>query len=222
MWKQYNRGRRWRVLPNGAIEVEGAGQGVLRTSGQPLTMRRLFDEYGELMREAAARFNIPVVWIAGMIPIEALMPAHPAGGRRADPVSIRREPGYVSDAQTPNRISAGLTQTLLSTAQNMARRHGLPVPTNHRELTDPRTSIMLGAAYMANRRDAYAGGVEGQAFDFVHLTGAYNAGRMIRVNWEKANPNPFGMITYGQTRTERAIRWYNDALAVLAERPNFC
>lgn len=213
-WKQYKGGRRWRVLPDGAIEVEHGG--VLRTSGEPLTMRRLLDQHGAPMREASARFGVPLAWLMGMIPIEARMVAHPGGGLEADPVSLRHEPGYASDSETPRKVSAGLMQTLLSTARDMARRHGLPSPQAARDLYDPRTSIMLGAAYMAYQRERYNAGVEGHSFDFVHMTGAYNAGS-VRADLSEGG-SPFHLVTYSPTRTERAIRWHNDALAVLRER----
>lgn len=212
-WKQYKGGRRWRILADGAIEVER--QGVLRTGGQPLTMRRLLDQHGDAMREAASRFDVPLAWIMGMIPIEALMRAHKAGGLEADPVSLRHEPGYTSDSATPNRVSAGLMQTLLSTARDMAKRHGLPSPQAARDLYDPRTSILLGTAYMAHQIERYQAGVGGVAFDFVHMTGAYNAGS-VRADTSEGG-NPFHLVTYSATRTERAIRWHNDALSVLRE-----
>ena len=132
---------------------------------------------------------------------------------RFDPVSLRHEPGFESDYETPHRVSAGLMQTLLSTAQQMASKHDMPVPSRARELYDPRTSIMLGAAYCAHQREKYDDGVEGFEFDFVHLTGAYNAGG-VYFNRD----SPFRLRTYSPTRTERAIRWHNDACKVLDER----
>lgn len=211
-WKQYRGGQRWLVQESGAIEVEGAG--VIRTGGEPLTQRRLLAQHGDAMREAGERFGVPLAWIMGMIPIEAWMNAHKDGGKVADTVSLRREKDYVSDAKTPGEVSAGLMQTLLATAQMMAKKHGLPIPTSARDLYVPRTSILLGTAYMAHQMERYKAGVGGHAFDFVHLTGAYNAGSVI---YDKEHGNPYRLITYSPTRTERGIRWHNDAIAVLAE-----
>lgn len=209
-YKQYQDGRRWRILPTGEIDVQQMG--VIRTSGQPLTMRHMLATHGEVMREAAARFDVPIAWIAGMIPIEARMVPLKGGGSSPDPKSYREEPGYTSDAATPHRVSAGVMQTLLSTANDMARKHKMPLLKSAKELFDVRLSILLGTAYMRHQMDRYKGGVEGHEFDFVHLTGAYNAGS-IRYNKE----SPFRLLTYSPTRTERAIRWHNDALAVLNE-----
>jgi hypothetical protein len=171
------------------------------------------DEQGDHLVLASATFDIPLSWLLGMIPIEARKLRVRGGGVKFDPASLRHEPGYQSDDETPHRVSAGLMQTLLSTAQSMADKCDLDMPTRASDLYDPRTSIMLGAAYCAHQRDRYDDGVEGFDFDFVHLTGAYNAGGV----YYNAD-SPYKMRTYSPTRTERAIRWHNDAMAVLTER----
>lgn len=210
-YKSFKGGQRWRVLPDGRIEVEH--EGAIRTQGEPLSIRRLLDEHGAVISAACECFDIPLEWLLGMIPIEARKIRASGGGVRFDPVSLRHEPGYESDTETPHRVSAGLMQTLLSTAQSMARKHDLAEPRTASDLYDPGVSVMLGAAYCAHQRDRYAKGVEGHSFDFVHLTGAYNAGG---VYFNRTTP--FKLRTYSPSRTERAIRWHNDALAVLKER----
>lgn len=68
-WKSYNGGRRWRKLSTGHYEVEG--QGVIRTSGAPLTMMYLVREWGEAITFAAEVAGIPREYLAAMITVEA-------------------------------------------------------------------------------------------------------------------------------------------------------
>lgn len=142
---------------------------------------------------------------------------------RFDPISLRLEPGYFSPLDTPRRCSAGLTQCLVTTAQQVADHfhwhvefRGERRPLCIGDLMDPRRSLFLGAGYMRMLMDRYdeerIAGLDGeQGLDFVLLTGAYNAGSVRRDR--SLNPtkrNPFNIITYSRTRTQRAIEWHND------------
>lgn len=220
-WKQYKGSKRWQILDNGAIEVEG--EGVIRTRGEPVTARTFFAEHGAAAREASARFDVPLSWIFGMAAIEATR----VKGRpfSLDPRCYREEPDYVSDEETPAEISPGIMQTLLTTADSMNRRYKLNIPINRESLFNARNSILLGTAYMAYQRDRYAprnmqiGKLDGHTFDFVFCTGAYNAGS-VKPNLSK--DYPFKLRTYSPDRTEKGIRFHNDALAALAEIEEAC
>lgn len=222
-WKQYHNSKRWRVLDNGAIEVEG--EGVIRTRGEPLTARTFLAEHEAAAREASAKFSIPVAWIFGMACIEAVRLKN---GFSLNPRSIREEPGFVSDEKTPRKVSPGMMQTLIATADAMNKRFALKLDVTREGLFVARTSILLGTAYMRDRADYYKGGVDTgrilaqqpkserilDPFDFVYCIAAYNAG--------KVYPNmsadyPFKMRTFSPTRTERGIRFHNDMIAVLGE-----
>ncbi len=82
-------------------------------------------------------------------------------------------------ALDPEAVSAsgaiGLTQLMLPTAQQVARRLKLPKP-DRRALTDPETSIRIGAAYLGQLLTAY-GGAPAQAL------AAYNAGQGAVRRW---------------------------------------
>lgn len=143
-------------------------------------------------------------------------------GLRFDPVSLRLEPGYVSPLDTPGRISASLAQVLLSTAREMAEEMGLELLVVVGEkgerfslrldqalIFDPQLSLLVAARYMRWQMDRYSEGVEGCAFDFVHLTGAYNAGS-VKPDHSKVGRNPFGLIAYHRWRTDKAVRSLND------------
>lgn len=212
-WKQYRGGHRWKILPTGQIEVEG--EGIVRSNGEPKTARALFEVYGADLMHAAAYFDLPVHWVAGMIPIEAL---RIKGSFYFDPVSIRNESGYISEKETPHRRSAGLQQTLLTTARSMNKKHklftvssGAPLKINTRHLTIPHISIMLGAAYMQDRLDKYE---EKWGYDAMVLCGAYNAGSL---KGSKTSKNRFKILTHGPTRCDRYAKWVNDVYHVIYE-----
>lgn len=212
-WKQYEGGTRWRVLEDG-ISVEVEGEGVLRTRGEPLTMRQMRKDYGRELDEAAEHFDLPVEWIMAMITIEAV---RIRGTRTFDPKSTREEPGFISDEETPRRVSVGLMQTLITTARSMQKRYDLfpGERITRRALYRPRVSIMLGAAYMRRQLDRYD---EDWGQDPVILTGTYNAGslRLDKPDRE-GRLNRFMVRTYGYGRTDKFLRFMGDAVAVMRE-----
>src|SRR4029078_6793694 len=60
--------------------------------------------------------------------------------------AVREEPGYTSDEATPNRVSIGLTQTLLSTA-----REAMQMSFDRNWLLDPANAIEAGTAYIGQQ-----------------------------------------------------------------------
>lgn len=218
-FKQYHNSKRWRVLKSGAVEVEG--EGVIRTRGEPVTARIFFEKHGAAAREASQRFEIPLSWIFGMAAIEA---TRYRGTYDLNVRSLRFEKDYVSDLKTPNEISPGMMQTLISTAASMNAKFRLKLDVTREGLFDPRTSIMLGTAYMRDRADHYKKGVDTgrvlsgekilDPFDFCYCIAAYNAGA-VRLN---SSPDyPFKMRTFSPNRTDKGLRYHNDAVAFLAQ-----
>lgn len=240
-WTSYNGGKRWRKLSTKHYEVEG--EGVIRTSGAPLTMIYLVREWGAVIQWAADIADIPREYLAAMVTVEAARNrTSPKGeswskarrlGRffgntwkrifgdsatferhnrlRFDPISLRFEPGYVNIYDTPARVSASLGQVLYSTALAMAKKHDVRITVDVHGSTldlsdstalilEPHLCLLVAALYMRDRMDEYGD-------DLVLLTGAYNAGSL-----KPSSDNPFGMLTYHDTRTEQCLRYYNDAL----------
>lgn len=193
-------GKEWRITFEG---VEVKDEGYPRTKGKPITMIELWEDFGEEITYAGRELDVPVDMIAAMIPIEAVRKEN----GRFDPKSIREEPGYKSDKKTPHRVSPGLMQTLISTAKQMANKYGLiEVDEVDRELLfDPHYSILLGGAYMAHQIDRYG-------CDPVLMCGAYNAGGVY-----ETDRNEWRIRTYGKTRMDRYVAWYNDFHAALRE-----
>lgn len=141
-------------------------------------------------------------------------------GLRFDTISLRLEPGFLTPVDTPGRVSACLPQVLLSTAQEMADRVDLELscsvrgekvtlPHDQTLIFSPVLSLILAAEYMAYQCARYADGVEGHPFDFAHLTGAYNAGR-VRPDTSRVGRNPYGVLAFHRWRTDKAVRYLND------------
>jgi hypothetical protein len=186
-----------------AVRQGGTLGGEIRTKGEPASMRKMYEEHGKYIREAAEHFDMPEAWIAGMCGIEAV----PGGGMRWNTRSCREEPGFISDSETPHRVSPGPMQTLISTAEAMRVKY-FPAWAEIQEreqLFDQRRSFMLGAAYMQHQRERYGDHP-------VMLCGGYNAGRA-----KRSDESEFGVKTYSPTRVIKFLAWINDYAAVLDE-----
>ena len=93
----------WRLASDG-IRINNYPPEV--TVGPPSTVERVWILYGGSIRRWSRQFGVPVELVVATICTES----------RGDASAIRREPGYESDTSTPEKISVGLMQTLISTA----------------------------------------------------------------------------------------------------------
>ncbi len=185
--------RRWKLTADGLV-IDGA----LRRAGTPVAARA-WAAHGAAMQRAARAQRVPVELLLACACTES--------GGRAD--AVREEPGYLDDQTTPNRISPGLMQTLISTA-----REALADPKLDRaRLLDPETSLAAGGAYI--RRQAIQAR-QPTGFDPPLVAIAYNAGSL------RPAENPWGLV-----QTRRADHWhadafcgfFNDAFTVLGAVP---
>lgn len=194
-WRTYHSGRGWRWREDRALEVEGH-DAPPRTNGAPLTMRTLWRDYGGDIERAASRHNVRAEGLAALLACEAGR----RGGYHLDARSRRHEPGYVSDEQTPRRVSVGLAQTLISTAREVAERLDL-WPGEHVDaamLEIPSRSIELGAGYLRLLAAQYG------TDDPLLLQAGYNAGRIRR------GDDPFHLYVFDNARSMRFARYLND------------
>jgi hypothetical protein len=187
---------RWRLTPAG-VEVEGEA-GARRSPGGPRLAAACWERHGAALSEGARRFSVPVELL--------LATALTESGGRAE--AVREEPGYVSDAETPHRVSPGLMQTLISTA-----REALGDPRLDRaRLLDPATSIAAGAAYI--RRQALSGRTP-TGFDPPLVAIAYNAGSL---RPSRDATDPWGLVQTrrgnGAWHADSFIAFLGDALAL--------
>jgi murein DD-endopeptidase MepM/ murein hydrolase activator NlpD len=194
--EQYHRafsgGVRWRLVPRG-IEIEGSG--VERTSGNPVTTTRIWNKFGDFINQWAEYYQVPCVLIVATIATET----------SGNPDAMRKEPGYQSDELTPHKISVGLMQTLISTA-----RDTLNDPNIDRQwLLQPSNSIKAGICYITQQKSV-------TVYDPPKVACAYNAGSIYQNTGEnnrwKMRQYPIGTGEH----CDRFVKWFNDAVAVLA------
>lgn len=183
---------RWRLTKEG-IEVEGSG--VERTSGEPVTVRRVWGDYGESIEKWGSHYEVPSELIISTICTETK--------GRAD--VVREEPGYTSDDETPHKVSPGLMQTLISTA-----RSTLQNPDIDRDwLLVPDNSIQAGTSYIASQKSK-------TDFDPPKVACAYNAGG---VYYQSGAENRWKMRQYPIGTSEHAdrfIKWFNDLFYLIS------
>lgn len=164
--------------------------------GPPETVRRIWRDYGTAIREWGRNFGVPVELIVSTICTES------DGEAR----SIREEPGYISDAQTPDRISAGVMQTLLSTAQSTLEEPEI----DRAWLMDPANSIRAGTAYIAEQwKETH--------LDPPKVACAYNAGG---IHYNDSADNRWRMRQYpiGTSKhADRFVKWFNECVLMFDE-----
>lgn len=184
----------WQLQQQG-VEIEN--RGIERTSGAPETVTRIWDEFGDAINQSSEQFGVPAELIVATICTET----------KGDENAVREEPGYESDEATPNKVSPGLMQTLISTAIDV-----LDDPTLTRaRLLEPETSIRAGTAYIAKRWKV-------TNFDPPKVACAYNAGSV----YYNDNPdNRWKMRQYpigSSEHADRFVKWFNDFYAILGPR----
>ena len=184
-------GVRWRLSAAG-VEVEGTG--VERTREQPITATRIWERWSEPINRLARAYRVPCALIVGTICIES----------RGQEDAVRQEPGYVSDEETPAKVSAGLMQTLIKTA-----RDTLQMSVDRNWLLKGENSIQAGTCYIAEQSRF-------TKLDPPLAGAAYNAGGLYAQNgaqnrW-KLKQYPIGTGQY----LDYFIPFFNDAVAVLA------
>lgn len=207
-WHSMHGGREWRVTPDGILS-RGPGGDVERhrTRGAPTTMRLYLAGWRDELVGAALAEKVPLALLMMTVATEN-GPAR-IDGTEVQYIQVRREPGYVSDQETPHKISVGPCHVLISSA-----RAALGEPGIHRGwLLDPANNIRAAARFMANQRGR-------TGFDPILVAAAYNAGGLYeavpgRSRWG----NRWHLQTYG-SHLDRAAAWYGDACAVILEDRN--
>lgn len=163
------------------------------TGGEPKTVRSVWQRFKDPIEQWSAKFGVPAELIVATICTES------AG----DPGALRKEPAYVSDRQTPGKISAGLMQTLIVTAQTT-----LADETIDRDwLLQPGNSICAGTAYIASQWRI-------TNFDPPKVACAYNAGNIF---YNDSASNRWKMRQYPANSSEHAdrfVKWFNDCFTM--------
>ena len=184
----------WAVDPEGVLVDDADAPEVW--GGPPQTVRRIWSDYGEAIRTWGRDFGVPVELIISTICTES------DGEARA----IREEPRYVSDEQTPDRVSVGVMQTLIATA-----RSTLEEPNIDRDwLLDPNNSIRAGTAYITQQwKETH--------LDPPKVACAYNAGGLY---YNDSPDNRWRMRQYpiGTSKhADRFVKWFNECFLMFDE-----
>jgi len=189
----FNRSISWQLLPIG-LRADGK---IEISSDRGAMIRKIWQRDRALILAAAERFTVPVELILATAATES-------GGNHA---ALRKEPGYKSDSSTPHRISAGVMQTLISTAQSV-----MPgVKVTRSWLLNAGNSYMAGTAYIARQRKK-------TVFDPPFVAAAYNAGGIYRQNgvknrW-KTRQYPIGTGDH----VDRFVKFFNDCFAMFDDQ----
>lgn len=182
----------WALQADG-ISIEG--KAPERTSGEPKTVTRIWRDLRGPLVQWSTTLGVPVELIIATICTES-------GGNLN--IKARKEPGYISDEETPHRISPGIMQTLISTARAAVGS----AEVDRAWLEQPANSIRAGTAYIAGQWKV-------THFDPPKVACAYNAGGIYH---NDAAQNRWKMRQYPIGTAEHAnrfVKWFNDCFEVL-------
>jgi hypothetical protein len=185
----------WSLTENG-LQVDGEVNG---TSGDLVTVPKVWERYTDAIKRWGEHYSIPVELLIATICTES----------QGNAKVVRTEPGWISDQETPHRVSVGLMQTLLSTA-----RQTLNDPSIDRVwLTDPENSIKAGAAYIHQQRRI-------TRLDPPKVACAYNAGGLYK-NDSKYNRWKMRQYPVGTSKhADRFVLWFNDCFKMFHNGTN--
>ena len=156
----------WRQGPFGGVRWRLTGDGIImenethpeRTVGEPVTVRRIWHDFGPIIKAACATHGVPAEIVVTTIAVES----------RGIVNASRTEPD--------NRTSIGLMQTLIGTASEVMGRE-----VTAQALETPEISIEAGTRYIAKNREV-------TKFDPILVAAAYNAGSLQPPRPDDTNP----------------------------------
>jgi len=189
-------GVRWRVGMQG-LEIEGLGL-VLPGAAVQQRAKHYTDLYAPLFGKVSNDKRVPFELLAACALTEGA-PIHPE-------TSIREEPGYISDEETPSRISAGFCQLLISTARSVMHNPKI----DRAWLINPTNSLEACASYLLQLKPI-------TGFDPVYAACAYNAGGL----YQEALPgNRWRLRQYPRGTGAHANRFTENFNAVMSLTTN--
>lgn len=235
-WARGSRHMRWRARRDGYVELcdEGGVRTFPRTTGEPVTARRVRDLYSGVMRKAfevstpslatvLANTGTPTSSLPhAMAQVEHLVLATICAESKGNPTAERFEK-HIND------WSIGLMQTLTKTAAAVTELPGepaKPIPAGGKLewwrafLREPFNSIAVGADLYLTvlaTDHRYWGHADKPLLDPVLAYATYNAGSA-----RHSASTPLGLVYYTDKETKADammsfLRWYNDVGVVLAE-----
>ncbi|KAA0221859.1 hypothetical protein EDS67_27715 [candidate division KSB1 bacterium] len=185
----------WRLSKSGVIIEPSMKPERFSVDPHPV-VRRVWQTYRIPIENWAATLGVPVELIIATICTET----------RGQAEALRLEPGYISDEQTPHRVSPGLMQTLISTARMALNDNSI----DRAWLLQPANSIRAGTAYIAQQAAM-------TRFDPPKVACAYNAGAII---YNGSKYNRWKMRQYpinSSEHADRLVKWLNECFAMFAK-----
>ena len=176
----------WQLDTDG-IRIENQLPEVTR--GKPQTIERIWNEYGSAIEASGKKYGVPVELILATICTET----------HGNPDAVREEPGFISDNETPHKVSPGIMQTLISTARVALKNDSI----DRAWLLQAQNSIEAGTAYIARQKKS-------SQFDPPKVACAYNAGG---IYYNKSDNNRWKMRQYpigSSEHADRFVQWFND------------
>jgi hypothetical protein len=177
----------------GSAGIAVAGKKPETTKGKPSTVERVWRDFGDSIGHWSEMFAVPVELVVATICTES----------RGDPAAVREEPGFVSDRQTPAKVSPGLMQTLIATAREVLADDGI----DRNWLLVADNSIRAGTAYIASQWKV-------TRFDPPKVACAYNSGG---IHYNAGEENRWKMRQYpinSAAHADRFVSWFNDCFRV--------
>ena len=195
---------RWRITAASGCDVEGVGVELPDAAN----MRRAITtttKYASAYSQAAVAARVPVELLIACSLTEAT-PDNPNTDVDEQVTCIRKEPGYVSDAQTPGKISAGFCQLLISTARGVMGN-----PKIDREWLLNIDNNLLACGTYIRQKSKQTG------FDPVLVACAYNAGGLYQ-NDNANNRWRLRQFPIGTSRhADRFMAFFNAAMQFTRE-----
>jgi hypothetical protein len=184
----FSGGVSWQLTGRGVAVAGGTPE---TSGGGPETVKRVWSTYRDDIDRWSVKYGVPAELVIATICTES-------GG---NPIAKLKEPGYVSDRQTPHKISVGLMQTLIATARDTLRDDQI----DQAWLLEPGNAIQAGSAFIAQQ-------FKSTHFDPPKVACAYNAGSLRRPG---KTPNRWNMHqTPGHA--DRFVTFFNDCFALFA------
>ena len=198
-WQSFRNSVPWRLTPGGILTGSGPVRVEPRERYRVERVAEAWRKYGSLIRAAARRYRVPVELFLAIVINESAL----------NPKAFQKYRGYVSDRETPDRISVGLGAILLGTAQFMLKNPSI----DRAWLQVPANNIRMIGLYL-HRQYRLTG------FDPPKVAAAYNAGGLYRQNgrknrWKLRN-HPLGHSVY----IDLFVAVFDASMRFLANRPD--
>lgn len=198
-WQSFRNSVSWRLTADGILTERGPVRIGPRERYRLRSVPVAWRKYGKLIRAAARRYRVPAELFLTIIVNESAL----------NPRAFQLYRGYVSDRKTPNRISVGLGQVLISTARFLLRDPSI----DRAWLEKPANNIRMIGIYL-NWQYRLTG------FDPPKVAGAYNSGGLHpqngRANRWKMRNYPVGHSVY----IDLFVAVLDEAIRHLARHPH--